>query len=185
MATTNDLKNGLVLNLDNQLWQVLEFQHVKPGKGGAFVRTKLKNAHTGAVIDRTFRSGDKVEEVRLERREMQFLYADGETYHFMDAETYEQSEITADTIGKAANLLKENETAFVLIALGKPISVDLPTFVSLQITHTEPGIKGDTATGAAKPATLETGAVVTVPLFVNQGDTLKIDTRTGEYVERL
>ena len=185
MADTGDFRNGFTMLLDNIIYSIVEFQHVKPGKGGAFVRTKLKNAQTGAVIDRTFRSGDKVEEVRLEKREMQFLYSDGDIYHFMDAETYEQSEIPADTVGKAANLLKENETAYVLIALGKPISLELPTFVSLQITHTEPGVKGDTATGAAKPATLETGAVVTVPLFVNQGDVLKIDTRTGDYVERL
>ena len=185
MADTGEFRNGFTMLLDGILYSIVEFQHVKPGKGGAFVRTKLKNAQSGAVVERTFRSGDKVEEVRLEKREMQFLYPEGDVYHFMDTETYEQSEIAAEIVGKSADLLKENGSAFVLIALGKPISVELPNFVSLQITHTEPGVKGDTATGAAKPATLETGAVVTVPLFVHQGDTLKIDTRTGEYVERL
>jgi len=163
----------------------VEFQHVKPGKGSAFVRTKLKNVQTGAVIDRTFRSGDKVEEVRLEKRQMQYLYAEGDIYHFMDAETYEQLGIPAGTVGEAAHFLKENETAYVLIALEKPIGVELPKFVELAVVHTEPGVKGDTATGAVKPATLETGAVVNVPLFVNQGDVLKIDTRTGDYVERV
>ena len=171
--------------IDSEIFSIVEFQHVKPGKGSAFVRTKLKNVQTGAVLERTFRSGDKVEEVRVEKREMQFLYSESEHYNFMDLETYEQMSIQKSTIGKAASLLKENENAFVLMALGSAIDVELPNFVALRVTHTEPGIKGDTATGAVKPATLETGAQVQVPLFVNQGDTLKIDTRTSEYVERV
>lgn len=184
MADTSDFRNGFTMQLDGTIYSIAEFQHVKPGKGVAFVRTKLKNVQTGAVIDRTYRSGDKVEEVRLEKREMQYLYSDVDIYHFMDSETYEQLDISLDILGEVADLLKENENAFVLMAQDKPIAVELPNFVHLQITHTEPGLKGDTATGAVKPATLETGAVVMVPLFVNQGDTLKIDTRTGEYVER-
>lgn len=171
--------------IDSEIFSIVEFQHVKPGKGSAFVRTKLKNVQTGAVLERTFRSGDKVEEVRVEKREMQFLYSESELYNFMDLETYEQMGIQEGAIGKAADLLKENENAFVLMALGKVIGVELPNFVALLVTHTEPGIKGDTATGAVKPATLETGAQVQVPLFVNQGDTLKIDTRTSGYVERV
>lgn len=185
MADTSDFRNGFTMLLDGTIYSIAEFQHVKPGKGGAFVRTKLKNVQTGAVIDRTYRSGDKVEEVRLEKREMQYLYSDVDIYHFMDSETYEQLDISLDILGEVADLLKENENAFVLMAQNKPIVVELPNFVHLQITHTELGLKGDTATGAVKPATLETGAVVMVPLFVNQGDTLKIDTRTGEYVERV
>lgn len=185
MADTSDFRNGFTMLLDNALVSIVDFQHVKPGKGSAFVRTKLKNVQTGAVLDRTFRSGDKVEEVRLEKRQMQYLYAEGEIYHFMDTETYEQLGIPASLVGEGAGFLKENEMTYVLIALEKPIGVELPKFVELAVTHTEPGIKGDTATGAVKPATLETGAVVNVPLFINQGDVLKIDTRTGEYVERV
>tara|TARA_B100000029_G_scaffold496257_1_gene562321 strand:- start:130 stop:687 length:558 start_codon:yes stop_codon:yes gene_type:complete len=185
MADTSDFRNGFTMVIDGTIFSIAEFQHVKPGKGGAFVRTKLRNVQTGAVLDRTFRSGDKVEDIRLEKREMQYLYSDGDLYHFMDMETYEQLGIASDILGEGANLLKENESAFLLMAENKPITAELPNFVNLEITHTEPGIKGDTATGAVKPATLETGAVVMVPLFVNQGDTLKIDTRTGEYVERV
>ena len=171
--------------IDGDIFSIAEFQHVKPGKGGAFVRTKLKNMHTGAVLDRTFRSGDKVEEVRLEKREMQYLYSEADLYYFMDLDTYEQMGIASGVVGQAANLLKESENAYVLIAREAAIGVDLPNFVLLEVTHTEPGLKGDTATGASKPATLETGYQVQVPLFVNQGDKLKIDTRTGEYVERV
>lgn len=185
MADTSDFRNGFTMLLDNALVSIVDFQHVKPGKGSAFVRTKLKNVQTGAVLDRTFRSGDKVEEVRLEKRQMQYLYAEGESYHFMDTETYEQIVIPSSLVGEGAGFLKENEMTYVLIALEKPIGVELPKFVELKVTHTEPGMKGDTATGAVKPATLETGAVVNVPLFVNQGDVLKIDTRTGDYVERV
>jgi elongation factor P len=185
MADTTDFRNGFAMLMDGVLYQIVEFQHVKPGKGGAFVRTKLRNVQTSAVLDRTFRSGDKVEEVRLEKREMQYLYQDGDQYVFMDLETYEQSAIPPETVGDAASMLKENENAFILTALDKPIGVDLPNFVELQVTHTEPGMKGDTATGAVKPATLETGCQVQVPLFVNVGDMLKIDTRSCEYVERV
>lgn len=170
--------------IEGTIFSIAEFQHVKPGKGSAFVRTKLKNMKTGAVLDRTFRSGDKVDEVRLEKREMQYLYAEGDLFHFMDLDNYEQSPVAREVIGNAAGLLKESENAFLLIAREEVIGVDLPNFVYLEVTHTEPGVKGDTATGAVKPATLETGYVVQVPLFVNQGDKLKIDTRTGDYVER-
>lgn len=184
MADTTNFRNGFTMLLDGELFQIVEFQHVKPGKGSAFVRTRLKNVQTGAVLDRTFRSGDKVEDVRIEKREMQYLYSENDLYCFMDLETYEQTEIARSTVGQAADLLKENDNAFVLIARDKPIGVELSNFVVLKVTHTEPGVKGDTATGAVKPATLETGYQVMVPLFVNQGDLLKIDTRTGTYVER-
>tara|TARA_Y100001934_G_scaffold213654_1_gene253005 strand:- start:155 stop:712 length:558 start_codon:yes stop_codon:yes gene_type:complete len=185
MADTTDFRNGFCMLIDGDIFSIAEFQHVKPGKGGAFVRTKLKNMHTGAVLDRTFRSGDKVDEVRLEKREMQYLYSEADLYYFMDLDTYEQMGIASGVVGQAANLLKESENAYVLIARDAAIGVDLPNFVLLEVTHTEPGIKGDTATGATKPATLETGYQVQVPLFVNQGDKLKIDTRTGDYVERV
>ena len=185
MADTTDFRNGFTMSLDGELFSIVEFQHVKPGKGSAFVRTKLKNTKTGAVLDRTFRSGDKVEAVRLEKRQMQYLYSDQGLYYFMDLDTYEQLPVSAETVGAASNLLKESENAFLLIAGEEVIAVDLPNFVSLAVAHTEPGIKGDTATGAVKPATLETGYVVQVPLFVNKGDRLKVDTRTGEYVERV
>ena len=185
MADTTNFRNGFTIKLDGELFLIAEFQHVKPGKGNAFVRTRLKNVQTGAVIDRTFRSGDKVEEVRIERRESQFLYAEGEQFHFMDAETYDQSVISLAMVGEGASLLKENETVSVLVAEEKAIGVELPNFVEIEVTQTDPGVRGDTATGAVKPATLATGAVVSVPLFVNQGDVLKIDTRTGDYVERV
>jgi elongation factor P len=173
------------MKLDGDLWSIVEFQHVKPGKGGAFVRTRLKSISSGNVIDRTFRSGDKVEDVRIEKREMQFLYSEGETFHLMDSETFEQIGVERALIGEAADLLQENEKTFVLVAEERTIGVELPNFVEIKVKHTEPGVKGDTATGAVKPATLETGAIVSVPLFVNQGDTLKIDTRTNSYVERV
>ena len=184
MADTTDFRNGFTMLIEGTIFSIAEFQHVKPGKGSAFVRTKLKNMKTGAVLDRTFRSGDKVDEVRLEKREMQYLYAEGDLFHFMDLDNFEQSPVAREVIGNAAGLLKESENAFLLIAREEVIGVDLPNFVYLEVTHTEPGVKGDTATGAVKPATLETGYVVQVPLFVNQGDKLKIDTRTGDYVER-
>ena len=185
MADTTDFRNGFTMLIAGAIFSIAEFQHVKPGKGSAFVRTKLKNMKTGAVLDRTFRSGDKVDEVRLEKREMQYLYSEGDTYYFMDLDTYEQTPVERDVIGDGAGLLKESENAYLLVAREEVIGVDLPNFVTLAVTHTEPGIKGDTATGAVKPATLETGYVVQVPLFINQGDTLKIDTRTGDYVERV
>ena len=174
------------MRLDGDIYTIVEFQHVKPGKGGGFVRTKLKNMDSGGVVERTFRSGDKVEEVRIEKREMQYLYAEApDQYYFMDSETYEQTPISKAMMGNATDFLLENETAFVLVTDGKPIGVEMPNFVELSVTAPEPGVKGDTATNATKPATLETGAVVSVPLFVNQGDKLKIDTRTGQYVERV
>ncbi|MEW6755117.1 MAG: elongation factor P [Candidatus Latescibacterota bacterium] len=184
MADTSHFRNGFTMKLDGDIMQIVEFQHVKPGKGSAFVRTRLKNVQTGAVLDRTFRSGDKVEEVRIEKREMQYLYADSDILYFMDLDTYEQMGIPRSVVGGGASLLKENENAYVLIAEDRAIGVELPNFVVLQVTHTEPGVKGDTATGALKPATVETGYQVMVPLFVNRGDTLRIDTRTGQYVER-
>ena len=185
MADTTDFRNGFTMSLDGELFSIVEFQHVKPGKGSAFVRTKLKNTKTGAVLDRTFRSGDKVEQVRLEKRQMQYLYSDQRLYYFMDLDTYDQIPVSAEIVGTASTLLKESENAFLLIAGEEIVDVELPNFVALAVTHTEPGIKGDTATGAVKPATLETGYVVQVPLFINKGDRLKVDTRTGEYVERV
>ena len=185
MADTSNFRNGFTIKLDGDLFAIAEFQHVKPGKGGAFVRTRLKNVRTGAVIDRTVRSGDKVEEIRIERRASQFLYAEGDDYHFMDTESYEQNQIPRAVIGDGANLLKENETVDVLVAEERPIGVELPNFVEIEVTQTDPGIRGDTATGAVKPAKLATGATVSVPLFINQGDVLRIDTRTGAYVTRV
>ena len=185
MADTSNFRNGFTMNLENAIYSIVEFQHVKPGKGGAFVRTKLKNMYTGAVIDRTFRSGDKVNEVRVEKREMQFLYSENDFFHFMDSETYEQTQLSSETVDDAAQFLIENETVYVSMVENTPITIELPNFVELTVTHTEPGIRGDTAQGSTKPATLETGAVVSVPLFVNQGEKLKIDTRNGEYVERV
>ena len=185
MSDTSDFRNGFTMNLENTIYSIVEFQHVKPGKGGAFVRTKLKNMYTGAVIDRTFRSGDKVNEVRVEKREMQFLYSENDFFHFMDSETYEQTQLSIETVGDTAQFLIENETVYVSMVENTPITIELPNFVELTVTHTEPGIRGDTAQGSTKPATLETGAVVSVPLFVNQGEKLKIDTRNGEYVERV
>ncbi len=185
MADTTDFRNGFTMSLNGEIFSIVEFQHVKPGKGSAFVRTKLKNTKTGAVLDRTFRSGDKVEQVRLEKRQMQYLYSDQGLYYFMDLDTYEQLPVPAALVGTASTLLKESENAFLLIAGEEIVAVELPNFVSLVVTHTEPGIKGDTATGAVKPATLETGYVVQVPLFINKGDRLKVDTRSGEYVERV
>lgn len=184
MADTTDFRNGFTMMLDGAIYTMVEFQHVKPGKGGAFVRTRLKNVQTGAVLDRTFRSGDKVEAVRIDKTEMQYLYSEGDLYYFMDNETYEQIPVDGKIVGDAAKLLKENENVYVLIALEKPIGVELPNFVELRVTQSDPGIKGDTATGAVKPATLETGAVISVPLFINQGDVLRVDTRSGQYVER-
>ena len=185
MADTSDFRNGFTIVIDGTIFSIVEFQHVKPGKGNAFVRTKLKNIQTGAVLERTFRSGDKVEEVRVEKREMQYLYSDGDLFNFMDTETYDQIALGEDIVGSESKLLKESDTAFVLVAQEKPIGIELPNFVKLEVTQTEPGVKGDTATGASKSATLETGAVVMVPLFINRGDVLKVDTRTGEYVERI
>jgi len=185
MATTADFRNGMVIELEGQILRIVEFQHVKPGKGGAFVRTKLKNVETGAVIERTFRSGEKVDEVRLERSEAQYLYSDGEMLHFMDLEHFDQFAIAAERVGEARLYLKENEKVQIQLRGGHPFLVEVPTHVQLAVAHTEPGIRGDTAQGATKPATLETGLTVSVPLFIEVGDVLRIDTRTGGYVERV
>ncbi len=185
MATTNDLKNGLVLNLDNQLWQVLEFQHVKPGKGPAFVRTKLKHVISGKIIDKTFNAGTKVETANVDRRDMQYLYHDGTDYVFMDAKDYEQVNVSADLVGDAANYMLENQDLQISFHDGTPLSVELPASVELTITHTEPGLQGDRSTGGSKPATLETGAEIQVPLFLEEGVKVRVDTRTGDYLGRV
>jgi elongation factor P len=182
--TTNDLKNGMTLELNDGLFQVVEFQHVKPGKGGAFVRTTLKNARTGAVLDRTFRAGEKVERANIDKREMNFLYREGTDYVFMDNETYEQMNVGPESLGDSANYVIEGSTAVLLMHGTEIVGVDLAAAVELVVADTEPGIQGDRVSGARKPATLETGLVVQVPLFVNPGDKLKIDTRSGEYITR-
>lgn len=185
MATTNDLKNGLVLNLDNQLWQVLEFQHVKPGKGPAFVRTKLKHVISGKIIDKTFNAGTKVETANVDRRDMQYLYHDGTDYVFMDAKDYDQVNISAELVGDAANYMLENQDLQISFHEGTPLSVELPPSVELTITHTEPGLQGDRSTGGSKPATLETGYDIQVPLFLEEGVKVKVDTRSGDYLGRV
>ena len=184
MVSTSDFRNGMVLRMEGQLYWMAEFEHFKPGKGAAVVRTKLKNVKTGAVIDKTYRSGDKVEDVRRERRKMQYLYK-GDFFTFMDNENYEQYELAEDTVGDAVKYLKENEVVDVLVAEGSAMAIELPIFVELLVKDTDPGVRGDTASGGSKPARLETGASVQVPLFVEKGETLKIDTRTDTYVERV
>ncbi|MBC6461024.1 elongation factor P [Actinomadura sp. HBU206391] len=185
MATTNDLKNGLVLKLDGgDLWAVVEFQHVKPGKGGAFVRTKLKNVLSGKVVDKTFNAGVKVDVANVDKREMQYSYKDGDEFVFMDTETYDMLHISGTTVGDAANYLLENTLATVAIHEGSPLYVDLPASAVLEVTHTEPGLQGDRSTGGTKPATLETGAEIKVPLFITTGEKVKVDTRSGEYLGR-
>jgi elongation factor P len=178
------LKPGVTVELDGAAYQVVDFQHVKPGKGAAFVRAKLKNLQTGATVERTFRGGEKVSKAHVDRREMQYLYNDGQDYICMDNENYEQISISKSQIGDGVKWLLENMNIYVLIFQGNIIGLELPNFVELRVTETEPGIKGDTATGATKNATLETGAVVQVPLFVEEGDILRIDTRSGQYMER-
>ena len=186
MASTADFRNGMVLEFEGELFAISYFQHVKPGKGGAFVRTKLKNVLTGAVIDKTFRAGERVNEVRLVRRPVQYSYTDGQFYYFMDEETYEQIPLPARTIGDDQLLyLKENMVCEALTRDGDPISVEVPFFVELVVAETEPGVKGDTAQGGTKPAKLETGAVVQVPLFVETGDVIKVDRRENKYLERV
>lgn len=185
MISVNDFRTGLTIELEGQAYQVVEFQHVKPGKGAAFVRAKLKNVKTGSVVEKTFRAGEKVPKAHLDRREMQYLYNDGEGYICMDNQTYDQISIPAEAIGDGVKWLLENMNIQVLFFQGNIIGVELPNFVELEVVETEPGIKGDTATGATKNATLETGAVVQVPLFVEKGDKVRIDTRTGEYLERV
>jgi elongation factor P len=185
VATTNDLKNGLVLNLDGQLWSVTAFQHVKPGKGGAFVRTTLKNVLTGKVVDKTFNAGTKVDTATVDRRDMTFLYRDGADFVFMDGDTYDQIPIPEPTVGSASGFLLENQTAMVALHDGVPLYVELPTSVELVISHTDPGLQGDRSTGGTKPATLETGAEIQVPLFVTTGEKVKVDTRDGRYLGRV
>jgi elongation factor P len=182
--STNDLKNGMALDLPEGLMTVVEFQHVKPGKGGAFVRTKLKNYRTGAVLDRTFRADEKVPFAVIDKRDMQYLYREGDDYVFMDNETYEQLHVASVNVGNATNYLKEGDSAVLPMYKDEVIGVDLPAAVELEVRDTEPGIQGDRVSGARKPATLETGLVVQVPLFVNVGERIKVDTRTGEYLSR-
>lgn len=184
MISVNDLRPGLTIELEDGIWSVIEFLHVKPGKGAAFVRTKLKNVKTGQVQERTFRAGERVQRAHIETREMQYLYNTGSEYVFMDSQSYDQLTLTKDQLGDAVYYLKENMTLNLQMYEGKPIGVELPTTVDLVVTYTEPGFKGDTATGGTKPATLETGLVIQVPLFVEQGDTVRVDTRTGEYLSR-
>lgn len=185
MISAGDFRNGVTFELDGNIFQVVEFQHVKPGKGAAFVRTKLKNIVTGATVERTFNPTDKMPKAHIERKDMQFLYSDDDLYHFMDTETFEQTPIGKDSIGDALKFVKENEIVKILSHKGNVFGIEPPTFVELKIIETEPGFKGDTATGATKPATVETGAVIKVPLFVDSGDVIRIDTRTGEYMERV
>ena len=185
MATTNDLKNGLVLNIDGQLWTVVEFQHVKPGKGGAFVRTKLKNILSGKVVDRTFNAGVKVETANVDKRAMQYLYRDGGDWVFMDSSTFDQVAVPDETVGEVSNYLLENQEAVVATHDGQPLYVELPASVELVITYTEPGLQGDRSTGGTKPATLETGATIAVPLFIEAGTKVKVDTRDGSYLGRV
>ena len=184
MYETSDIRKGLKIELEGEVYTVVEFLHVKPGKGGAFIRTKLKSLTKGSVVEKTFRSGEKLGRPDLEEKKMQFLYSSDEQYCFMDAETYEQTFLTEEQLGSSRDYLKENTTIAVLMHNNKPIAVELPTFVALAINKTEPGEKGDTVSGGTKAATLETGAVIQVPLFLNEGDLVKVDTRTGTYVER-
>jgi len=185
MASTNDLKNGMVLNLDGQLWQVIWFQHHKPGKGGAVVRTKLKAVLSGKVVDKTFNAGTKVETSNVDKRTMQYLYKDGTDFVFMDTDTYDQIQVSEAVVGDAANYLLENQNAIVATNEGLPLYVELPASVVLEITHTEPGLQGDRSTGGTKPATLETGAQINVPLFLESGTRVKVDTRDGSYLGRV
>ncbi len=185
MISAGDFRNGVTLEIEGNIYQILEFQHVKPGKGAAFVRTKLKNIINGGVVEKTFRPTEKFPKAHIERKDMQYLYSDGELYHFMDVETYDQIALNEDAIGDSLKFVKENEMVKICSHKGNVFAVEPPLFVELAITDTEPGFKGDTATGATKPAVVETGATVYVPLFVETGDVLKIDTRTGEYLSRV
>jgi elongation factor P len=185
VISTNDFRTGVTVELDGQPWVVVDFQHVKPGKGSAFVRAKIKNVITGAVLERTFNAGEKLPRAHIERREVQYLYSVDEDFTFMDVTTYEQTTVSKDTIGDGVLYLKENMNVYIMAFEGRIIGVEIPNFVELKVVETDPGFRGDTATGGTKPAKLETGAVVRVPLFVNIGDVLKVDTRTGEYIERV
>lgn len=185
MISTNDFKTGVTIELDGEVYVVVDFQHVKPGKGAAFVRSKLKNVKTGGVIEKTFRAGEKIPRAHVDRKDMQYLYNSGDLYYFMDMETYEQIPLQEEQLGDSIKFLKENMQVTVMFFDGASIGVELPTFVELEVTETEPGFKGDTATGGSKPAKLETGAVIQVPLFIEIGDVVKVDTRTGEYISRV
>ncbi len=184
MISAGEFRNGITFELEGNVFQVVEFQHVKPGKGAAFVRTKLKNVITGAVVEKTFRPTEKMPKAHIERKDYEYLYTDGELYYFMDQETFEQMPLNAEALGDSLKFVKENMVVKVLSYKGNVFGVEPPTFVELEVTETEPGFKGDTSTGATKPATVETGAQIYVPLFINQGDVIRIDTRTGEYMER-
>ncbi len=185
MASTADIKNGVVLNIDGQLWSVIEFQHVKPGKGGAFVRTKLKNVVTGKVVDRTYNAGAKIDIENVDRRDFTYLYNDGEGFVFMDASDYDQITVPATVVGDAANFMLENQAVTIALNNGNPLYVDLPASVVLEITYTEPGLQGDRSTGGTKPATVETGYEIQVPLFLETGTKVKVDTRSGDYLGRV
>ena len=185
MISASDFRNGITVEIDGNVCQILEFQHVKPGKGAAFVRTKLKNIINGGVIEKTFRPTEKFPQARIDRKDMQYLYKDGDLFYFMDTESYDQLPISADTISEAMKFVKENEMEKVCSYNGNVFSVEPPLFVELEVTETEPGFKGDTATGASKPATVETGATIAVPLFIDEGEKVKIDTRTGEYLSKV
>ncbi|UYN84202.1 MAG: elongation factor P [Microcella sp.] len=185
MATTNDIKNGSVLNLDGQLWNVIEFQHVKPGKGGAFVRTKMRNVMSGKVVDKTFNAGTKVDFATVDRRDYSYLYQDGADYVFMDTTDYEQVTVPAAVVGDAANFMLENQQVTIAMHEGAPLYLDLPASVVLEVTYTEPGLQGDRSTGGTKPATLETGYEIQVPLFLEAGTKVKVDTRSGDYLGRV
>ncbi|HEY2556632.1 MAG TPA: elongation factor P [Diaminobutyricibacter sp.] len=185
MASTADIRNGVVLNMDGQLWTVIEFQHVKPGKGGAFVRTKLKNVTSGKIVDRTFNAGAKIETANVDRRDFQYLYQDGDGYVFMDTSDYNQLTVTGVVVGDASNFMLENQSVTVALHDGEPLYVELPASVTLEITYTEPGLQGDRSTGGTKPATVETGYQIQVPLFLETGTKVKVDTRTGDYLGRV
>ncbi|MBO5341116.1 MAG: elongation factor P [Lachnospiraceae bacterium] len=185
MISAGDFRNGITIELDSNVFQIIEFQHVKPGKGAAFVRTKLKNIKSGGVVEKTFRPTEKCPQARIDRKDMQYLYSDGDMFNFMDVETYDQISLTKDEIGDSLKFVKENEMVKMLSHNGSVFAIEPPLFVELEVTETEPGFKGDTATGASKPATVETGATVSVPLFVEIGDKIKIDTRTSEYLSRV
>jgi elongation factor P len=185
MASTADIRNGVVLNMDGQLWAVTDFQHVKPGKGGAFVRTKLKNVVTGKTVDRTFNAGAKIETENVDRQDFQYLYADGDSYVFMDVSDFDQLTVSSVVVGEASNFLLENQNVTIALHNGNPLYVELPASVVLEITYTEPGLQGDRSTGGTKPATVETGYQIQVPLFLEQGTKVKVDTRTGDYLGRV
>lgn len=185
MLSASDFRKGLTFEMDGQIFTIVDFQHVKPGKGAAFVRTKIKNIMTGTVIEKSFNPTDKFPKAHIERKQMQYLYEDGDLYYFMDNDTYEQIPLNKGQVEEAIMYLKPNDTAIIKFYKGEAFSIEAENFVELEVTHTEPGLKGDTATGATKPATLETGLVISVPLFINIGDKIRVDTRTGEYMERL